>query len=146
MRPVPLPLLDRWRAAVLAAGSRFGFLDEEEPLIDQGWMVGIAAKRWRFYVPGDVLLVAIWNGQAERYPTWCRTIKGPTVGYFYIQCQRWRYRSTNRAGEMFDDRTPVVLMEPPEGAVADSPLAPAALSYVTEAHARVMCRSPGKRE
>jgi hypothetical protein len=52
------------------------------------WLGRIAAPH-RFFLAGDIVLVRISNGEAQRQPVWAVSSKGYTVMDFYLKYQSW---------------------------------------------------------
>jgi len=65
----------------LDAGNRLRIIGSAQP--GDACHIGVVNRRHRLFLPGDVLLCVVSNGDA-RWPVWCRTSRGFSVRDYYL--------------------------------------------------------------
>jgi len=78
--------LDLTLSFVLGAWRRGGYA----PMFNSGWFYGIIVLHHRLFRKGDIVLVRVSNGQAERQPVWGVSSKGSRVCGLFMQYARYR--------------------------------------------------------
>jgi len=98
-------------------------------LLDKEWFLGSVARNTRLFLAGDVVIMQIQNGQAERQPVFGVSGRGYSVKNFYMQYARWEHEDLHRR---FANRTPVKIVEVPGRLEGVLPTDPALRRFVVE--------------
>jgi len=123
----------RWDASVTLI-SASGFTSQIAG--DLSYSVGIARRATKHFLPGDVFPIIWMNGGGERQPVWCRTRRGRSLEYFYVEYanfesygrydaydggREWHVRAEHhkksKDGEPLNDKALVQIFEPPPGSI-----------------------------
>ena len=123
----------RWDASVTMTlkSSFVGCEDLEE---GDSYAAAIARRATKHFLPGDVFPITWMNGGGERQPVWCRTRRGRSLDYFYVEYANhehpgrydfgrghWHVRAKqhrkSKGGESLNGNALVILLEPPPGSI-----------------------------